>query len=156
MPSVIRGQDNFTTDPSARGMVRLNTANGYGSVNTAIRRFTNLVTNQGTDISYADSATLGASFTVNAAGTYTISYTDQLAGVGTVGLSLNDPNLTAAIGSSTPAAVLAATTIAAANYASGCSWTGCLPAGSVVRVNGGANNAGNTPALVQFTMSRVD
>ena len=51
--------------------VRLNTANGYGSTNTKIRRFTNIVNNVGTDITYADSATLGNTFTINANGVVT-------------------------------------------------------------------------------------
>jgi hypothetical protein len=61
------GQPTFPKQPLvtlAQSMVRLNTANGYGSTNTAIRRFTNVVTNQGTDITYADSATLGTTFTI--------------------------------------------------------------------------------------------
>lgn len=51
--------------------------NGYGSTNTAIRRFTNQTT-VGSDITYADSATLGATWTINTAGNYAMVYTDRL------------------------------------------------------------------------------
>ena len=60
------------TKTASQSMVRLNTSNGYGSTNTVIKRYTNVVTNQGVDITYADSATLGASFTINTAGVYAI------------------------------------------------------------------------------------
>ena len=43
----------FGVTPS---MVRLNTSNGYGSTNVKIRRFTNIITTQGSDITYVDSA----------------------------------------------------------------------------------------------------
>jgi hypothetical protein len=69
--------------------VRLNTVNGFGSTNTMIRRFTNTTINTGTDITYADSATLGATFTINTAGVYAISYSDSFAASADMGLSLN-------------------------------------------------------------------
>jgi hypothetical protein len=143
--------------PAARtdtvSMVRLNTANGYGSTNTVIRRFTNVVTNQGTDITYADSATLGASFTINTAGVYSISHTDFQTN-GFVGISLNTTQPTTNIQAlSNPSEVLAAVFTAITNGAGCPSWTGFLPAGSVVRPhnNGVANSGGAT----QFTITRV-
>jgi len=57
--------------------VEVNTGNGFGSTNVKIRRFSNIVQNIGTDITYADSATLGGSFTVNSDGIYSISYIDR-------------------------------------------------------------------------------
>jgi hypothetical protein len=69
----------YNTSPSfGQQMVRLNTANGYGSVNTACRRWTNVVANVGTDITYADSATNGATFTINTSGVYGVSYTEAI------------------------------------------------------------------------------
>lgn len=46
---------------------------GRGTVNTKIRRYTNIDINTGTSITYADSATLGASFTINEDGVYAMS-----------------------------------------------------------------------------------
>lgn len=73
----------------ASSQVLCDTPNGRGSTNTKIRRFTNSTTT-GTDITYADSATLGATFTINTAGLYAISYWDGYsAGAGVIGISVN-------------------------------------------------------------------
>jgi hypothetical protein len=56
--------------------VMCDTGNGYGSTNARIRRFTNN-TVTGTAITYADSATLGASFTINVTGIYCLTWTDR-------------------------------------------------------------------------------
>jgi len=141
--------------PPLSSMVRLNTANGYGATNTAIRRFTNTVTNQGSDITYADSATLGASFTINTNGVYAISYTDNFNTLSTCGITLNDSNLTGSITTSAASAVLAAVTPSAANYAGSTSWTGYLPSGSVIRANGAGIPVGTIAGEVQFTVVRV-
>lgn len=52
--------------------VRVRTFNGRGAVNTEIFRFTNVDTNVGTAISYADSTNNGGSFTINTAGVYAL------------------------------------------------------------------------------------
>ena len=68
----------------------VHTANGYGSTNTKIRRYTTTQTSVGTAITYADSATLGASFTINEDGFYTMTALDAgSAGSATHGISLN-------------------------------------------------------------------
>jgi len=93
-----------TTDPSldATNWVKLttaivgdhsiivHTANGYGSTNTKIRRYTTTQTSVGTAITYADSSTLGASFTINAAGFYTMTALDAGSAANSAhGISLN-------------------------------------------------------------------
>ncbi len=60
--------------------VRLFGGNGFGSTNTQVRRFTNLTDNLGSDVTYNDSPTLGASFTINSSGLYDISYTEHQGG----------------------------------------------------------------------------
>lgn len=136
-------------------MVRLNTANGYGSTNTKIRRFTNTVTNTGSDITYADSATLGASFTINTNGVYAISYGDTFATAQHIGISLNTSAPTTNLDAIPVSEVLSEITTAGGASAGAASWVGYLPAGSVVR----AHNAGaavSSPAnSVQFTITRV-
>lgn len=132
-----------------QSMVRLNTANGNGSTNTKIRRFTNVVTNQGTDITYADSATLGASFTINTNGVYAITFTDALSASGNSGISLNttSPNTV----------VYSIPVIELLTWSGGANpiaqWTGYLPAGSVIRPHIDGQSSGTLPSL--FTITRV-
>jgi len=82
---------------STQSTVRVDTTNGYGSTNTAIRRFTNTRLNQGSDITYADSATAGASFTINTTGVYGITYSDSFASASNLGISLNSTQLSTSI-----------------------------------------------------------
>ena len=138
---------------AVQSMVRLNTTNGYGSTNTRIRRFSVVVTNQGSDITYADSATLGATFTVNTNGVYAISYTDQFSTADFTIITLND---------STPTASAVVGDILAGNYAGSTNnpqnafWCGYLPAGSVIRARSdAANTTGSTTKFGQFTITRV-
>lgn len=70
-------------------MVRLQDNNGYGSIYTGVRRFLTTVVNTGTDITYTDSATLGASFTINTSGVYGISYVDNFPNGTDMMLTLN-------------------------------------------------------------------
>lgn len=131
-------------------MVRLNTANGVGSTNTKIRRFTNVVTNQGSDITYADSATLGASFTINTNGVYAISFTDALSAAGNSGISLNTtaPNT---VVYSIPVAEQLSWSGSGPNVLA--QWTGYLLAGSVVRPHIDGQSTGAPTSL--FTIVRV-
>lgn len=137
-------------------MVRLNTANGYGSTNTKIRRFTNTVTNTGSDITYTDSATDGASFTINTSGVYAISHTDQFTtGGGHAGISINSTQLTTNIGSITAAHIGATGYIANANETVNASVTLYLTAGDVVRAHTNGETAGTLTNATQFTIVRV-
>ena len=136
-------------------MVRLNTANGYGSTNTCIRRYTTTVTTQGTDITYADSATLGASFTINTAGVYAIANAENVGANGAAGISLNTTQPTVSIGTLTNVAErVAYETIGSANYTGQCAWTGYLPAGSVIRPHT-AGSAAGIAANCDFTITRI-
>jgi len=140
----------------AQSMVRLNTANGYGSTNTAIRRFTTVVTNQGTDITYADSATLGATFTINTSGVYAISRSDQFNAAAGVGLSLNSSQLTTGINAIAVADVLVAASTAASASGVQTAWTGYLTAGAVVRAHDIPGNVtGANTRYGQFTITRA-
>ena len=136
-------------------MVRLNTANGYGSTNTKIRRFTNVVTNQGTDITYADSATLGASFTINTNGVYAISYSDTFSSTLTLGLSLNTSSPTTSIYLLPVAEILSVSINAFAAYGGHVSAALYLPSGSVVRAHTEGGVTGANPNQCQFVITRV-
>jgi len=137
-------------------MVQLYTSNGQGSTNTAIRRFSSTLTNTGSDITYADSATLGASFTINTNGIYAINYGDQFNGSAQLGISLNSAQGTTSIGSITDTNRIAYAIATAANNNFMVSATLYLPSGSVIRphvTNGTANGA--VPATATFLIVRV-
>ena len=154
MPAVTGTMSVLPTTPS---MVRLNTANGYGSTNTVIRRFTTAVTNQGSDITYADSATLGATFTINTTGIYAVSYVECLTSAQTIGISLNSNQLTTAVYGITQSAILMVAQAGASNPGAGASWTGLLTAGDVIRAHtiGTASATNGGFASTFFTIVRV-
>lgn len=134
-------------------MVRLNTANGYGATNTKIRRYSTIVTNQGTAITYTDSATLGASFTINTPGEYHVSVSDQFSGANILGASLNTSAPTTNLYTVPAAEILAGQTTSAANTAGSAAWSGWLNAGDVVRSHGDGAASGTNPNIAQFTIS---
>lgn len=134
-------------------MVRLSTANGYGSTNTKIRRFTTVVTNQGADITYADSATLGATFTINTSGMYAISYNDSFTVGSNSGISLNSSQLTTSVASIAAADVIAQATNTANAASAVSASTLYLTAGSVVRAHTAGDSTG--AVVAQFTICRV-
>lgn len=136
-------------------MVRVATDNGYGSAsNNKIRRFSTLVNSVGAGITYADSATNGASFTVTQNGVYSMSYVQKYSSDGEFGISLNASDLTAAIGSLSYAERLAVAH-SNANRESCVAVTVRLSAGDVIRPTGDgtAGDAANPPT--SFTITQV-
>lgn len=152
--SMLGGGGVFTAS-SIASCVRLNTANGYGSTNNKIRRFTNVVLNQGSDITYADSATLGASFTVNSPGVYAVSFSDQFNVVDSAGVSLNTTAPTTAIAAIPVTEILTAATSGGNTFAVFAGWTGYLQSGSVLRAHNGGSPSGANALLCQFTITKV-
>jgi hypothetical protein len=135
--------------------VRLNTANGYGSTNTKIRRFTTTVNSAGVDITYADSATLGGTFTINTAGVYSVSYSDQFTAASGVGVSINSSQLTTGIFSITVSNILTVVDTSAANFAAAVSATFYAVATDVIRAHTGGTSTGTSVGGCQFTIARV-
>ena len=136
-------------------MIKLGLANGYGTTNTCIRRFTNVLSTQGTDITYADSATLGGSMTINTAGVYAVAYTDQFNANAFTGLRLNTTQGATAIYS-----ILAPECISGAYTptSGGTAFVGCsqfFASGSVIRAHTQGNATGGNPNNCQFTITRV-
>jgi len=140
---------------AVQSMVRLHTANGYGSTNTMIRRLTTVVTNQGTDITYTDSATLGASFTINTNGVYAISYVENFGSLSYLGVSLNSAQLTTVVSSVNAADRLALAIVPTANTAALVATTLYLSSGGVVRPHTNGAAAGLDPNFVTFIITRV-
>jgi hypothetical protein len=136
--------------------VRVDTANGYGSTATKIRRFSNVRDNLGSAITYADSATNGSSFTVNEDGIYNVSYTEYTTLASALGLTLNSANLTTSVN------VLSLNSnnevLALSNTPTGgisnTSWQGYLQKGDVIRPHTtGDTSPDNDP--IKFTISKV-
>lgn len=145
----------------AKSQVRLNTSNGRGSTNTKIRRYLNVTDNYGTAITYADSATLGMSCTINEDGIYAITVGNgSQTNTTCAGISLNSTELTTDIYSITVADRLAhggsqiggGGTLAAGSVGQ-CSWTGWLVSGDVIR----SHDIAYTPSTSHsfFTITKV-
>jgi len=127
-------------------VVSVNTGNGHGSTNTSVRRFTTTSESTGTSITYADSATLGASFTINATGVYSVYYQDV--GQFTHVIARNN----------TSTAVTDQSKIIAASATSGASTKSVsatikLTAGDVVRAI--SSGSTDTTGAVQFSIRRI-
>ena len=152
----IAGVKTFSSMPvlPTQSMIRLTGANGFGSTpGNKNRRFTTTVVSQGTDITYTNSTTDGASFTITEPGVYAITYVDSGNAATEVGLSLNSSQLTTAIGSITAADRLGGQTTGAASYIGAFTWIGYLADNSVIRPHsdGLPVGADNT----SFTIVRV-
>ena len=159
-------QDIFTIDATGKltlvvipavpvqSMIWLAVANGYGSTNTAVRRFTNTVKTQGTDITYVDSAVNGATFTVNVAGVFAISYTDNFTGGAYGGISVDSTQLNINITAINQANRLAMFAAPAADYPTSCAVTVYLAAGQVIRIQGNGTT-GSSQNQASFVMTRV-
>lgn len=158
-------QDIMTVDAAGKvvfpqnvvSMIRVNSPNGYGSTNTRVSRFLNGTNGvngaviQGADITYTDSATLGASFTANIGGVYAVSWTATFNAGSFFSLTMNDV-----------AAGNLGTTLASGEVVYGgteagnVSWTGYLAAGSIIRAVVNTNQgAGTMAAHYTLTMVKV-
>jgi hypothetical protein len=167
MPMIIHPDDGITFPdtsvqakavPAApQSMVRLSTTIGYGSTNTCIRRYSNVITNQGADITYADSVTLGASFTINTNGVYAITVTGSQAITNSFsGASLNAAAPASSILLATTTERLCMVPVYTANALSSAGWTGYLAAGSIVRPHDDGQAASASGLVfVAFTITRV-
>ncbi len=153
MVSRIRGDSNFDTDAVTRSVVQLRGANGYGSTATRWKRWLSAVRQVGADITYADSAVNGASFTINQDGIYSINYGCQFSAGEAAQISLNDTAPTAAPNASE---TLMSSNTAGPQAMTAMSWTGFLAAGSVIRTRStGGTAAGTSTYGDQFVIARV-
>lgn len=139
--------------------VTVNTPSGHGSGNTAIRKFSNVVTNTGSDITYTSDATNGDSFTVNTTGIYSITYQDGGTTLGNFyGISVNSNQLSTSIDAITVTNFV--TDIANVGvgdaYAVPLAYTKQFAAGDVLRAHTDANNNINsTDKRSQFNIIRL-
>jgi len=143
------------TVTAPRSEVYLQTANGYGSTNTRIRRFTTAQVNTGSAITYADSSTNGASFTINETGVYNISYSDQFNTGGAMGISKNSSQLTTGITSITASDRMGVITTSAAGFGQCISMSLNLVAGDVIRAHTNADPSGSNTVYEWFRITKV-
>lgn len=136
-----------------KSTVRVHTANGYGSTNDKIRRFTVIIEDIGSGIVYADSATLGGTFTINAEGVYAMSYTDAFSSGGDMGISLNSTQLTTSVLSITTADKVCTGSTSAASFGTTMGATIYLNPGDVIRAHTGGSASAGAAAL--FTITRA-
>ena len=121
-------------DSCANDQIWLRTANGFGAVNTVIRRWTN-ADKIAASILYADSANDGASFTCFIPGKYSMVYGDQSSDASnTQGLLvLNSATLTTAIESIATTEIISVVQHSTASRGLNTSATIDLKIGDVVR-----------------------
>lgn len=112
------------------------TANGHGSTNTKIRRWTTTGKSVGSAITYADSAANGGSFTINEYGVYAITYCDDWNASDSHGITLNSAQLTTNLTACTKSTILGGARTAAADIP--------CPITAIVRLNPGDVIRGHT------------
>ena len=134
--------------------VRVDTANGYGSTGTKIRRFSNVRDNIGTDIEYVPSAINGDSFVVKSAGIYAISYDEDFTAATFFGISKNASSTSTNITFLPTAEVLALQYAATVTGQENCAWQGYLNIGDTIRPHT-VGTANGTPDRCKFTISKV-
>lgn len=135
--------------------VTVTTGNGHGSTNTMTRRFTTTLASAGTDVTYADSATLGATFTVNQTALYEIHYKDRGVGV-YFGVSVNSTQLTTAINSITAAnRIMAAHTPGGGGFTAGITRIVRLNVGDVVRAHTAGTVDGTAAVDTMFSIRKI-
>jgi hypothetical protein len=138
---------------SIRSEVWVDTGNGTGSTDTNIRRFTNNPKAYGSAITYADSATAGATFTINEEGIYDISYMDySTTGAISVGISLNDSSNTGAPNLSVSAGLAISTK--ASGHVNCATVSTRLKPGDVIRANSEPTHDAAT-AFARFKIVKI-
>jgi hypothetical protein len=135
------------------GRLKVTTGNGHGATNTAIRRFTTIEVQTNTqDVTYADSAANGATFTIVRTGTYFIQYADQLSSANAaLGISVDSSQLTTSIVSITSTDRVTVT-VATSNAARQVAVARKFNTGQVLRchTDGTLNNATSAQSYVEI------
>ena len=136
--------------------VWVQTANGYGGTNTAIKRWASIIRNIGSDITLTQNSTNGDSFTINKTGMYAIGYSAQFsAGAVNMGVSVNSNQLTTQIQNVTAASRVLNTISAASNTPGNVSGVVYLNAGDVVRAHDDPGSAGTQTQADWFRITKV-
>ena len=133
--------------------IRLHTSNGFGSSSTKIRRYTTVVENIGANlITYADSASLGSTFTILKDGIYSISISDTGTADNYAGVSLNSSELTTNLQSITESDRLCLQYESVSTASACAAWEGKLSAGDVIRPHTAGGDSWST-TYCNFTIT---
>ncbi len=126
-----------------RSEVAVDGGNGKGATNTGVRRWSNIRKNIGSAITYADSSTLGGTFTINEPGLYTIHYGDGSSSAATeCCVTLNGTQLTTSPTSISDNSLIIFFHGTGSGFYNSSSVTLILASGDVVRAQGdGSTNA---------------
>jgi len=131
---------------------------GFGSFNTAVRRFNNNIANSGTGITWTQDAVNGDTFTVNSAGVYTMNWAMRFATAVSVAIALNPSagDLATGPASLTPAKrpvlIQVGTT---ANEGGMLSVTLVLAASDVIRLMSDPSKTADTATRNTFVMTKI-
>jgi len=140
-----------------RDEVQVDSGNGHGSSSTKYRRFSVVDKNVGSAITYADSSTAGATWTINVAGVYAIHYADAYSGgPAGPGITINDSAASTNSSSTSYAQGLRAYNAGYSgdvNVTTEANWTGNLNVGDVIRAkdNGTCDASSNDNSYVVVT-----
>lgn len=138
-----------------RSEITVDSGNGHGSTNTKIRRFSNTRKSVGIAITYADSASLGGTFTINETGVYAVTYNDSnSAAVGSIGITVNDTAPTSGFPLTYAQGGRAISNTSGAGYRGLASWTGNLNAGDIVYAHDDGTMDG-ADSRTMFTITKV-
>lgn len=156
--AVWNGNSNFqgvSSFAKPHCQIQVNAPNGFGSTNTAIRRYSTITLNSGGNAYYVDSSTLGATFTIYEAGLYAVAINDcKTSGNPKAGLSLNSNQLTTSVDSITPISCIIDFGITSGNlHAKGFQTLWLVP-GDVVRPHIDGSND-KTDTLFKTSLQRV-
>ena len=136
--------------------VWVTTPSGYGSTNTKIRHYTATKKQQGSGISFASDATLGARFTINESGIYFIGVQDRnTAAFYELGISVNSTQLTTDADGITDADRLIWAEGDSNRYDGPICTVAALKVGDVVRPHFGGTLPGSTGAQDFFKIIQI-
>ena len=131
---------------------RVRQANGYGSTNTFVRKFSTNIEEVGTAVTYTSSGTDGDSWTINEPGEYFCTWNDNFSSGTGMGILKNSSNLTSAFETNDNLLATGATNAATAAEVS---WSGYLDAGDIIRCQVDAATGGGG-AGGRFTISKLN
>jgi hypothetical protein len=129
------------------------TGNGRGTgSDSSVRRYTN-IGSTGSDITVADSASLGTTFTINQKGVYAIDVTEQssVGGAQEFAITVNWTTRTVPVSSIPASERKARGSAAVGGFANTMSVSIILQAGDIVRIGAGANVGTSDSCRVEIT-----
>lgn len=128
---------------------------GYGATGTRIFYFVTTDINVGTGVTFSNSSTNGASFTINEQGMYKMEFSHDYNAAGAFGISLDASSLTASIATLANTEKLAVAVTSAADQHLQVSAEKRLYPGQIVRAHGNAGASGVNSGLSTFRIVKI-